>query len=248
MTATALAIGELARRSGFTPDTLRYYERVGLLPRPERTPSGRRAYDDRSVDRLRFVARAKGLGCSLNEIATLLTAFDDACGDVQAPLRALIDAKVIDARHRAAELVALTAQLEKARAGLMAEPSAGPCNPGCACVDGPSESRPLSVAPLDRPEPAIACTLDHRQVTERAVEWQTVLADVVDRTAIPGGVRLALRPHVDLAEIGRLARAEWVCCSFYTFAITVDGRGMALEVTAPAEARPLVDSLFGGGS
>ncbi len=58
-------IAEVAERSGFPAATLRYYERVGLLPEPSRTAAGYRDYDDRTLERLAFIARAKRLGCSL---------------------------------------------------------------------------------------------------------------------------------------------------------------------------------------
>ena len=68
-------IAEVADRTGFSTPTLRYYEEIGLLPPAERTPAGYRVYDDRAVARLRFVARAKQLGCSLEEIADLADAW-----------------------------------------------------------------------------------------------------------------------------------------------------------------------------
>jgi hypothetical protein len=52
--------------------------------------------------------------------------------------------------------------------------------------------------------------------------------------------------NVDLAEMTRLALAEWQCCTFFAFAITVDGRGAALEVRAPDVAAELLKSVFGG--
>src|SRR5262245_25476249 len=68
-TAAPIAIGELSRQTGISIDTIRYYEHRGITPLPARTAAGRRRYDERSVDRLRFVARAKELGCTLDEIA-----------------------------------------------------------------------------------------------------------------------------------------------------------------------------------
>jgi MerR family copper efflux transcriptional regulator len=69
-----LRIAEVARRSGFSPATLRYYEDIGLLPATSRTRGGYRAYDERTLERLAFIARAKQLGCSLEEIADLTMA------------------------------------------------------------------------------------------------------------------------------------------------------------------------------
>lgn len=68
-----LKIGEVAHRAGVNVDTVRYYERAGLLPQPARRPSGYRAYDSDAVRRLRFIRRAKTLGFTLEEIGELLS-------------------------------------------------------------------------------------------------------------------------------------------------------------------------------
>jgi MerR family copper efflux transcriptional regulator len=114
-TSTALPISELARQSGFSTDTLRYYEKLGLVPPPARTENGRRTYNVRALDRLRFIARAKELGCSLDEIAGLLSAYDDDCADVQVQMRELVESKITDAQRRVTELIKFTAQLQEAR-------------------------------------------------------------------------------------------------------------------------------------
>ncbi len=76
-TSTGLRISDVADRTGFSGPTLRYYEQIGLLPPPERTDAGYRIYTARDIDRLRFIARAKTLGCSLDEIGDLLTVWDE---------------------------------------------------------------------------------------------------------------------------------------------------------------------------
>lgn len=67
-----LTIGKLAREAGVGIDTVRFYERAGLLPKAQRTASGYRLYEPGDADRLRFIRRAKALGFSLEEIAELL--------------------------------------------------------------------------------------------------------------------------------------------------------------------------------
>ena len=67
-----LAIGALARSAGVGIDTIRYYEREGLLPQPRRRASGYRDYDLHAVARLRFIRRAKSLGFTLDDIRELL--------------------------------------------------------------------------------------------------------------------------------------------------------------------------------
>jgi len=70
---TAITIGRLAKQAGVNIDTIRYYERHGLLPEPARRASGYREYTAADLDRLRFVRRAKELGFSLDEIGELLS-------------------------------------------------------------------------------------------------------------------------------------------------------------------------------
>ena len=78
-----LTIGRLADAAGVSIDTVRFYERRGLLPEPARTAGGYRSYSDEDTWRLRFILRAKDLGFTLREIADLLDAQGGA-GAVQA--------------------------------------------------------------------------------------------------------------------------------------------------------------------
>ncbi len=80
-----MRIGELSAASGCHVETIRYYERIDLLPRPSRTESGYRAYREADVDRLRFIVRARELGFSLEEIRSLLALAEDtglSCSEV----------------------------------------------------------------------------------------------------------------------------------------------------------------------
>lgn len=79
MTATkerGLRVRELAAQAGVAPDTVRYYERAGLLPPPARTASGYRAYEPTAVDRLLFIQGAQRLGLRLRDIRDLLAVRD----------------------------------------------------------------------------------------------------------------------------------------------------------------------------
>lgn len=67
-----MTIGTLAERSSVGVETIRYYEREGLLPKPARSSSGYRVYPDDAVERVRFIRRAKDLGFTLEEIGELL--------------------------------------------------------------------------------------------------------------------------------------------------------------------------------
>lgn len=82
-----LTIGQVARRSGVGIDTVRFYEREGLLTKPARARSGYRQFDEKVIARLQFIQRAKELGFTLNEIKELLSLRVDpatSCEDVKA--------------------------------------------------------------------------------------------------------------------------------------------------------------------
>jgi DNA-binding transcriptional MerR regulator len=107
-----LRVGELAEAGGVTPDTVRYYERVGLLPPPGRTPAGYRAYDADSVDRLRFIQGAQRLGLRLRDIADLLAVRDTGICPCE-PAEQML-------RRRLAELDAQMARLAALRVEMVA--------------------------------------------------------------------------------------------------------------------------------
>ncbi|MBE9182361.1 heavy metal-responsive transcriptional regulator [Oculatella sp. LEGE 06141] len=67
-----LQIGEVSRRLGLNPQTLYFYERIGLMPSPKRTAAGYRLYDQSALERLSFITQAKALGLNLDEIKELL--------------------------------------------------------------------------------------------------------------------------------------------------------------------------------
>jgi MerR family transcriptional regulator, copper efflux regulator len=132
-------IGQTAERSGFSASALRYYEGIGLVEPRSRTDAGYRLYDDGALARLGFIARAKRLGCSLEEITDLVAIWDgERCGPVQRRFHELVSAKLADAERQIAELMALTVQLHDAAAQLAGPAVDGPCNDDCACltIDG----------------------------------------------------------------------------------------------------------------
>ncbi len=109
--ASALSIGELARASRVKAETIRYYERVGLLPAATRGSNGYRRYGDTDVQRLRFIRRARSLGFALEEIRALVTLAGDPardCGAVDAAARAHLAA----VESRIAELSRLRGELQ----------------------------------------------------------------------------------------------------------------------------------------
>ncbi|MEX1827774.1 heavy metal-responsive transcriptional regulator [Luteibacter sp. CQ10] len=109
-TPASLTIGRIAQSAGVAIDTIRFYEREGLLPEPRRRPSGYREYDQGTVSRLRFIRRAKDLGFTLDEIRELLALSAERHGGVEGVReRAAARLKAIDER---------IAELQRVRDGL----------------------------------------------------------------------------------------------------------------------------------
>lgn len=238
-------IGQVAQRSGFPATALRYYEGIGLVPPAGRSTAGYRLYDDRTLARLGFIARAKQLGCTLEEITELVDVWDgDRCAPVQRRLHQLVTGKLHDADRRIAELTELTGQLRTAATQLAGEPIDGPCDDACACLHEPAATVEVSLGTkLD--EVPIVCTLGQGEVQDRLDAWAELLGRATRRLpSASGGVRVEF-DDVDLAALATLIAAEQACCAFFRFAITVDARGVALEVDAPDDARDLVTGLFG---
>lgn len=107
-----MKIGELAERAHVGIQTVRYYERRGLLPEPERTEAGYREYCDADALRLRFILRAKDLGFTLTEIAELL-ALRVNPGTTAADVRERANAKIASTRAKIRDLSAIEAALER---------------------------------------------------------------------------------------------------------------------------------------
>jgi DNA-binding transcriptional MerR regulator len=116
-TTERLTVSALAKRVGVGPDTIRYYEKAGLLPAPVRTAADYRCYDESAVDRLRFIQGAQRLGLRLREIRTLLEVRDTGqcpCAPAEQLLRshiAEIDREMRRLRALRAELAAMADQL-----------------------------------------------------------------------------------------------------------------------------------------
>ncbi len=246
---SSYTIGDVAERSGFTASALRYYEEIGLVAPSGRSGGGYRLYDDRALARLAFISRAKQLGCSLEEITDLATIWEgEQCGPVQRRFHDLVTAKIRSADAQIGELRVFAEQLRRAADQLAAEPVDGPCDADCACATAtgvePLATVPVALGakPTDVP---IACTLSIGAMPDRLAEWAAVLAGVARRESLgPRGLRLEF-DSVDIGELARLVVAEQDCCSFFSFAMTVDGRGVGLEVTAPSGAESVLADLFG---
>ena len=107
-----MKISEAALASGCHLETIRYYERIGLLPSPNRTGSGYRAYGGEDVERLRFITRGRDLGFSLEEIRSLLRLTQDpglSCDEVDHLARQHLR----DVQTRIADLQRMATELER---------------------------------------------------------------------------------------------------------------------------------------
>lgn len=121
-----LTIGELATRAGVNIQTVRYYERRGLMPRPSRSRAGYRQYRLEAADRLRFIRRAQDLGFSLEEIAELLALrvrHGSACATVEARAREKIS--IVD--RKIGELQRMKDTLERLAAACQARETTSEC-------------------------------------------------------------------------------------------------------------------------
>jgi Cu(I)-responsive transcriptional regulator len=124
MTKSSFSIGELARSTGTKVETIRYYERIRLLPPPARTGGNYRAYADGHLARLSFIRRGRALGFSLDDIRELLRLSDDrdrSCADVDRIARV----HLMEVERKLADLSALRVELrqliEQCQHGTIAE-------------------------------------------------------------------------------------------------------------------------------
>lgn len=241
------SISAAAERTGFSASALRFYDQSGLVT-PHRTASGHRNYSEADVEALQFVSRAKGFGLSLEEITDLLSLLDtNECGPVQDRLRELAQRKVLDAQDKIAELIAFTAELNRLLGGLASHTPAGPCDEGCGCTSD-VVTLPVRGVELSGDRPAsddvpIACTLAPDRVGDRLSDWQATIAQATSRVDVEGGTRFVFGVGVDVAALAQLASAEQECCRFLTFTLAVGTDGVALDITGPIDAQPIIASM-----
>lgn len=123
-----LSIGQLAEAAGVHVETIRYYQRRGLLAEPPKPPGGHRRYPLADVKRVSFVKRAQALGFSLDDVATLLSLDSvSACGET----RALAERKLALIERKSAELAAM----RRALRGLVAQCGADHGRATCPIID-----------------------------------------------------------------------------------------------------------------
>ncbi|WP_036289635.1 helix-turn-helix domain-containing protein [Methylosinus sp. PW1] len=124
-----LTIGRLAAAAGVNLETVRYYERIHLMPPPARTASGHRAYDTAHIRRLAFIRRARELGFSIEDIRALLALAAPSrasCAEVREIARTHLD----DVRTKLADLMKLERILGETIAHCSGDPA-----PSCPVLD-----------------------------------------------------------------------------------------------------------------
>lgn len=112
MDTKSLTIGRLAKQAGVNLETVRFYERRGLLPRPPRSASGYRLFPAEAARRLKFIRRAQELGFSLAEIAELLS-LRVSRRTTSAEIRARAEAKIADIEAKMRSLASIKKTLRK---------------------------------------------------------------------------------------------------------------------------------------
>lgn len=130
--------GELARRSGCNAETVRFYERQGLLPLPPRTGSGHRIYGAEHLRRLTFIRRSRELGFTLDQVRGLL-ALVDGGGLTCAQVRALTLDHALEVRRKIADLERMASVLEDVAARCVGDEA-----PECPVIDALFQDRPLA--------------------------------------------------------------------------------------------------------
>ncbi len=138
-----LTIGALAQASGVHLETIRYYQRLGLVPQPARPAGSVRRYDERAAARLRFIKRAQQLGFSLDEVRQLLTLEDGGQCDAT---RRLAEARLAEVEARLALLSRMRRELRR----LIADCSGARRAPRCPIIDTLSDVPSAAASPRAR--------------------------------------------------------------------------------------------------
>lgn len=135
MQEASYTIGDVAEAAGVGVETVRYYERRGLVPQPGRGVGAYRRYGKGHVDRIRFVKRGQALGFSLEEIATLLELED---GTDRRSIRRIASARMEETRRRIADL----RRIERVLAHLLHECEAHSTAPRCPIIAAITDAGP----------------------------------------------------------------------------------------------------------
>lgn len=127
-----MKIQELARRTGVSAKTIRYYESIGLMPDPQRAQNNYRQYTSEAIERLRFIVSTRSLGFNLTDINEFLTARDAGTLPCKRVLDAF-DQRIADIDQRIADLLNLRDTLKRIRQEGAALPPNKQCDDQCIC-------------------------------------------------------------------------------------------------------------------
>ena len=111
-----LSIGDLGRRTGATVQTIRYYEKLGLMPPPFRTQANQRVYDETDIQRMTFIRHGRALAFSLQDLAELV-ALDTTADTVCAPAHKILNKKIKYVRQNIEKLTLILQDLERMKTG-----------------------------------------------------------------------------------------------------------------------------------
>lgn len=251
-----LRISELAERAGVSTSTVRYYERIGLVPVPARTPSGYRAYDPQAEARLLFITRGKRMGLSLEEIAELMAIWDGTnCGATKERLVSLLDVKRGEIAAQIRELRSFERQLDEVQQSIAGTPTPDACGPDLECcapelrdvavaLSIPTSEHAREGAAVSESIP-IVCTLTATERPDREAALTSLFAHVLgwDRTNRSVQLRFAATPTIE-EQVRSLTEQESACCAFLSFATRRDHDELVWEITAPTDEVDVVLDEF----
>lgn len=259
-----LKVSQLAELTGVPGSTLRYYEQQGLLA-PRRSTSGYRLFDDQAVDQLRFIATAKSLGLSLEDVRALLAPWRrEGCREVQRAMAPMLQQRSDEAREQIARLDEFVARLGEAIALLDEIDREGACDRSCVFLrqepaatsssDSPARHAPATAATATggtEPKAAPGRTQQAPAWRDRQARWQRLMVHARSRRRTTSGqVRISFDPAVldveDGNELIDLVRAEQQRCPALAMTVIV-GTEVVVEASAPDDAatNEIVESLFG---
>ncbi len=109
ITTESMTIGILAKAAGVNVETIRYYQRIGLIDEPDKPPQGYRRYPASIIDRIQFIKRAQDLGFTLNEVTDLLSLNDGNCEEA----RTIAEHKLKGIHRRIEDLTAMQSELTR---------------------------------------------------------------------------------------------------------------------------------------
>lgn len=249
-TAEGMSVAALAYRAGVNRDTIRHYERIGLLAPPARTSAGYRRYGPDALERLRFIKDTQRLGLRLREIRQLLEAHDAGVCPCE-PAEPMLHQHLADLDAEIERLSALRRELAQLLEAMPGQDCPPPARDRRPSLTTPSASSTSSLPPAVLPESyeKVACTLSPQAAVEREQRWQRLRRAIsVQAGREPGAVTVRLRIEDVSAgawarrEIAELAALEQQCCSQFDWRVhdaddDADGALMLRVTPKPRRAR-----------